>query len=62
MRTDVDKTAQLGQLVVAVFDEAAQYSSDPREVSRLATEAVMHILRRPRKTSPPRQHQQPTPR
>ena len=62
MRTNVDKTAQLGELVVAAFDEAAQYSSDPREVSRLATEAVMHMLRRPRKTSPPRQRQQPTPR
>jgi hypothetical protein len=51
MRTQVNKTAQLGELVVAVFDKAAHYSSDPREVSRLATRAVAHILRRARKTS-----------
>lgn len=48
MRTTVDKTAQLGELVVAAFDKAAQYSTDPREVSRLATRAVMHMLWRAR--------------
>ena len=52
MSTNVQQTAQLGELVVAAFDEAADYSSDPREVSRLATRAVMHLLRRGRKTSP----------
>jgi hypothetical protein len=46
MKTTVHKTAQLGDLVVAAFDKAAQYSTDPREVSRLATRAVMHMLRR----------------
>jgi uncharacterized protein (DUF2141 family) len=51
MRTQVQRTAQLGELVVAVFDRAAHYSADPREVSRLATQAVAHILRRARKTS-----------
>ena len=51
MRTNVHKTVQLGDLVVATFDEAAQYSTYPREVSRLATKAVMHMLRRARKTS-----------
>ena len=59
MRTNAHETAQLGQLVVAAFDEAAQYSSDPLEVSRLATRAVMHLLRRAWKRSPsgqPRQH------
>ena len=45
MRTHAFKTAPLGDLVVAVFDEAAHYSTDPREVSRLATRAVAHILR-----------------
>jgi len=44
---------QLGELVVAAFDKAAQLSSDPREISRLATTAVMRILRRARKTSTP---------
>jgi hypothetical protein len=52
MSTNVQQTAQLGELVVAAFDEAADYSSDPREVSRLATRAVMHLLRRARKTLP----------
>ena len=46
MRTHVHKTAQLGDLVVVAFDMAAQYSTDPGEVSRLATRAVMHMLRR----------------
>ena len=46
MMTNVLRTVELGDLVVAVFDEAAHYSTDPREVSRLATRAVMHVLRR----------------
>jgi hypothetical protein len=45
MRTHVQKSARLGDLVVAAFDEAARFSSDPREVSRLATQAVGHMLR-----------------
>ena len=48
MRTRIHKTAQLGELVVAVFDEAARYGTDPEEVSRIATRAVMHMLRRAR--------------
>lgn len=52
MRTNVHPTAQLGELVVAAFDKAAQYSTDPREVARLATRAVMHMLRRARRISP----------
>jgi hypothetical protein len=46
MKTKLHKTAELGDLVVAVFDNAARYSTDPREVSRLATLAVMKMLRR----------------
>jgi hypothetical protein len=38
------KSAQLGELVVAVFDIAGTYSTDPREVSRLATFVVRHLL------------------
>ena len=53
MRTHVHKTAQLGELVAAVFDQAARYSADQREVSRLATLAVAHLLRRARKISIP---------
>ncbi len=39
-------TARLGDLIAAAFDEAARYGADPREVSRLATQAVMHLMRR----------------
>ena len=50
MRTNVHKTARFGDLVVAVFDQAAHYSTDPWEVSRLATQAVLRMLRRARRT------------
>ena len=53
MRTEVQKTAPLGALIVAVFDKAACYSADPQEVSLLATQAIAHILRRARSTLPP---------
>lgn len=53
MRAHIHKTAQLGELIVAAFDEAAGYSADPQEVSRLATRAVLHMLRRARRTSTP---------
>jgi hypothetical protein len=57
MTTRVHKTVQLGELIAAAFDEAARHSSDPREVSRMATRAVSGMLRRARATStspPPR--------
>jgi hypothetical protein len=53
MTTNIHKTAQLGELVAAAFDKAALYSADPQEVSRLATQAVMNILRRAQRTSAP---------
>jgi hypothetical protein len=46
-------TAQLGDLIAAAFDEAARYSADPREVSRLATQAVRHLMRRAGRMSVP---------
>jgi hypothetical protein len=49
----VRRTAQLGEVVAAAFDRAALYSSDPREVSRLATQAVAHLLRPRWKAAPP---------
>ena len=49
MITTMPKTTQLGELVAAVFDEAAYYSADPREISRLATRAVAHLVRRSRR-------------
>ena len=53
MKTGTPKTMQLGELIAAAFDKAAQQSSDPREISRLATMAVQRMLRRARKTSSP---------
>ena len=50
MRPLVRKTAQLGEVVAAGFDKAAHYSADPKEVSRLATRAVLLILRAQRRT------------
>ena len=50
MKTTIRSTVQLGDLVVAAFDEAARYSADPREISRLATSAVTHLLERLRRT------------
>jgi hypothetical protein len=49
MTAPIHKTAQLGELVVAVFDDAAQYDTDPEAVSRIATRAVMHIFQRARR-------------
>lgn len=45
MRSPV-KTALLGDLVVAAFEEAALHSADPRVVTRLATRAVANLLKR----------------
>ncbi|WP_437622985.1 hypothetical protein [Sorangium sp. So ce1151] len=53
MTTNTHTTAQLGDLVAAAFDQAAHYSTDPSEVSRLATQAVMHVVRRMRRASAP---------
>jgi hypothetical protein len=44
MRTQIPQTVPLGELILAVFDKAAQYSTDPREVSRLATQTISHML------------------
>jgi hypothetical protein len=50
---------KLGDLVLAVFDEAAQQTADPREISRLASQTVSHLLRhmpQPGRSRPPRVH------
>ena len=44
MKATFRKTAELGELVVTAFDNAARYSTNPREVSRLATRAIAHML------------------
>lgn len=50
-QSNTHDTVQIGDLIVATFDYAAQYSTDPREVSRLATELVVYMLRRAGETS-----------
>jgi DNA helicase HerA-like ATPase len=49
------KTVLLGELVMAAFDIATQYSSDPRVVSTLAARSVIRVLRRAHKRPPSRQ-------
>jgi hypothetical protein len=61
MRTNARKTVLLGDLVVAVFDIAAQYGSDPRMVSLLATRTVVRVLGRTPRTSPRRHVTAPLP-
>lgn len=40
------RTAPLGELLVAVVDEASRYTTDPHEISRITAEVVARILRR----------------
>jgi hypothetical protein len=51
MRANDNNTIQLGELVAAIFDEAAKVSTDPLEVSRLATKTVRDILEGTGRTS-----------
>ncbi len=37
-------TARLGDIVVALFDEAGRLTADPRRATRLATSALARIL------------------
>jgi len=55
MRPTIRKSANLGEMIVAEFDKAAGFSPDPREVTRLATLAVSHLmwLRARRSLKPP---------
>jgi len=54
MRATPRKTAELGEVVVTAFDKAAYHSTCPREVSRLATRVIAHILRPRRRQLKPR--------
>ena len=51
MATRTHRTVPLGDVVLAIFDEAARVSADPREVADLATAAVRRTLRRAARTS-----------
>jgi hypothetical protein len=55
MPGDLRKTAELGEVVAAAFDNAAGYSTNPRKVSRLVTRAVALMRRNQRvRTTPSR--------
>jgi hypothetical protein len=49
MRMHTHTTPQRGDLVMAAFDEGVDFTSPPREGSRLATRALMRMLGRSRK-------------
>ena len=51
MDQETRQTAEMGDIVVAVYDEAAHFGTTPREVSLLATEVVRHLMRHMQKTS-----------
>jgi hypothetical protein len=51
MRTHRHNSVLLGDLVVAVFEAAESYSTDPWKVSRLASQAIAHILDLAQKTA-----------
>ena len=38
-------SAELAELLIAVFEQASQLSQDPDEVARIATEATIRLLR-----------------
>jgi hypothetical protein len=52
MSKSARKTMQLGELIAAAFDTAAQHSLDPRRVSHLAAIAVTKALRGARESRP----------
>lgn len=54
MKIQIQQTVLLGDLVLTVFDEAAQFSADPEEVSRLAAQTVARMVGHGRKSRPTR--------
>jgi hypothetical protein len=57
VKTQAPTTVEFGELVLAIYDEAARYSDDPREVSCLVTQTVQEILwhaPKPKISRPPR--------
>jgi hypothetical protein len=57
VKTQAPTTVEFGKLVLAIYDEAAEYSDDPQEVSRLVMQTVQEILwhrPRPKISRPPR--------
>jgi chaperonin GroES len=53
MRIRIHETMQVGDLIAAAYDEAARQTSDPRDVSRVATQVVSQFLESARRALPP---------
>lgn len=51
MMSRIHRTARLGDLIEAAFDEADTRTSEPVERSRIATQIVVHILRHARRAT-----------
>jgi hypothetical protein len=54
VKTQIQQTVPLGDLILTIFDEAAQFSRDPAEVSRLAAQTVARMVRHARNSPPAR--------
>lgn len=50
MRAPNRESAQLGELIAAVYAIAEQYSTDPKVISRLATKVVHQMVSRAGRT------------
>jgi len=48
----IHRTVQLGDLIVAAFDQAACVAINPPEVTRLATETVLRLMQPQRRCLP----------
>lgn len=44
-------SVSVGELVTAVFDNVAQYSTDPRQVSNMAVQVVGYLLQHAKQSS-----------
>jgi hypothetical protein len=54
MKAQIPQTVSLGELILTVFDEAAQLSGDAEEVSRLAAQTVARMVGHGRSPRPSR--------
>jgi len=52
VKIQTQQTVPLGDLILTVFDEAAQFSRDPAEVSRLAAQTVARMVWHARNSPP----------
>ena len=51
MKKIARKRAMFADVIAAYFDKKGRYSVNPKQVSRLATRAVMHLIDRVRELS-----------